>query len=105
MAAPRIAAEGGETIPSIREARVPQARPVASASAACRGDTQAIRPMRRSTEGPVVVRRLTPLRRRRARAEAVKRPLVLFELSPPSHIHERLPYSTSHVPPTTEVAA
>jgi len=64
-------------MPPIREERTPQTRPVVSARAACRGDTQTIRPIRRSIDGFVVTRRAPPLRRRRVRAGAALSPLLV----------------------------
>jgi len=64
-------------MPPIRETRTPQTRPVASARAACRGDTHTIRPTRRNTEGLIAALRCAPpVGRRRAGEAATPDPLL-----------------------------
>src|SRR3954451_18556247 len=99
--APMMAAYGGAIVLTPWEARAPQLRPVANASAACRGDSQMMRPNRRNSDGFALPRR-TPFRcgRRTRRATEPTRCLLIGgpSLSAPLAI-------TRAIPPASPVLA
>jgi hypothetical protein len=78
-------------MPPNRAARAPQATPVVSASMACSGGTQTIRPIRRNTEGFVIARPARRVRQQRAGAEVETSSLLvavvtLATISLPLHV-------------------